>query len=176
MAAGRTYTPIATTKLTTDTSVVTFSSIPQTYTDIIVIFNGMITGDAWFLTLRFNGDTGTNYSTTLIEGSGSTAVSERLTNYAPGIVNSYSYANMSYDEGGIIKFNIMNYSNSNTYKSVLLTGGNANSAARAPGVAAAVGLWRNTNAITSISIQSYLSSGINIKSGATITLYGIVAA
>jgi hypothetical protein len=66
---------------------------------------------------------------------------------------------------------IMNYSNATTNKTVIArqnTGGSAS------GAAAHVGLWRNTAAITAITIICY--NGINFVSGSTFTLYGIKAA
>ena len=58
-----TYTPIASITLGAATSSVTFSSIPQTYTDLIVIFNGRTDGDE-NTNLQFNSDTTNNYSVT----------------------------------------------------------------------------------------------------------------
>ena len=39
MAAGSTYTPIATTTLGS-AGTITFSSIPSTYTDLVIVLNG----------------------------------------------------------------------------------------------------------------------------------------
>jgi hypothetical protein len=70
---------------------------------------------------------------------------------------------------GINILHINNYSNSTTYKTVLARGNAATNL-----VEAFVGLWRNTNAITSISIICQNSK--NFGSGSTFTLYGIKAA
>ena len=43
MAAGNTYTPIATTTLSSSQNDITFSSIPSTYTDLVIVFNGKST-------------------------------------------------------------------------------------------------------------------------------------
>jgi len=65
-----TYTPLATVTLGSATSSVTFSSIPATYRDLILIFDGTRTGNN-NVQYRFNSDTGTNYSTVIAAGNGS---------------------------------------------------------------------------------------------------------
>ncbi len=61
-----TYEPIATTTLTSASSSVVFSSIPQTYTDLVVVFVGKNTTANVAMTGEFdlNGDGGNNYSST----------------------------------------------------------------------------------------------------------------
>jgi hypothetical protein len=78
------------------------------------------------------------------------------------MLGNYSTANT------ISIWQVMNYSNSTTYKTALAKGGGADY-----GTEAYVGLWRNTSAITSITV---LSSSGNMATGSTITLYGIKAA
>jgi hypothetical protein len=62
--------------------------------------------------------------------------------------------------------NFFNYSNTTTYKTVLTRAGRNNQATEA-----FVGLWRNTAAITSISLTSQ-----TYTTDSTFTLYGIKAA
>ena len=74
-----TYEPIATTTLGTSASSVTFSTIPGTYTDLVLVVAGTsaaTNGNE----MQFNGDTGNNYSFTLLYGTGSAAVSSRNSN------------------------------------------------------------------------------------------------
>ena len=174
MAASSTYTPIATTTLTSDASSISFSSIPSTYTDLVLVSN-------WYLSpnqganLRFNDDTGTNYSVTNMSGTGSTTYSSRVSN------NSFIY--LSYNIGTStnssiftpIIININNYSNNTTYKTMLSKLSN-NDTGNGPGVETTVGLWRSTSAITKISLLSIPNGGGTFKSGMTATLYGITAA
>ena len=56
-----TMTPIATNTLTAVASSVTFSSIPSTYTDLVLVLQGSF-DSADDVRFRFNGDTGSNYS------------------------------------------------------------------------------------------------------------------
>lgn len=157
MPAGSTYEPIATTTLGSAQASVTYSSLGS-YTDIVIVYNGTTDNN---LSLRFNGDTGSNYSATRIQGTGSSATSTRYTNQTL-MHGPYSVANT------IAIWQVMNYSNSTTYKSGLARGGGADY-----GTEAYVGLWRNTAAITSITV---LPLSGNLASGSTITLYGITAA
>ena len=168
MAAGRTYEPIATQTLSSNQSTVTFSSIPQTYTDLIIIGGSAAGGDAG-LCLRFNGDSSSNYSwTALTAGDGLQGyVSATNTTFIQTAYFAYLPSTNSYT--GIM--NIPSYTNSNINKTVLTRGSNA---ATGAGVDLNIGTWRNTAAITSISI--ILANGGSINTSSTFTLYGITAA
>jgi hypothetical protein len=152
-----TYEKIATTTLGSATATVTYSSLGS-YTDIVIIYNGT-TGNN--LSLQFNSDTGSNYSITRIQGTGTSATSARYSNQT-SMFGPYSTANT------VAIWQVMNYSNATTYKTGLARGGGADY-----GTEAYVGLWRNTAAITSITV---LAPSGNLASGSTITLYGILKA
>lgn len=168
MAAGSTYTPLATTTLSSSQSTVTFSSISGSYTDLILIsaVAGLNSGGSAY-SIQLNGDTSTNYSSTSILGNGSTATSARLSNSSVMQIGANDNGSGTGVETLVTHF--MNYSNTSTNKTVL-----SRWAAGAVGTTAAVGLWRNTAAITSILIQTNGSKTFN--SGSTFTLYGIQAA
>lgn len=170
MAAGSTYTPIATTTLSGGTSTVTFSSIAGTYTDLILVganIGYVSVGNTPFL--RINGDTATNYSGTLLEGNGSAAQSGRRTNSSQGIPLGGTFLGSSTTVATNFILHLMNYSNATTYKSGL-----SRYWQPAGEVEATVGLWRNTSAITSIEYRT--DGGGTISAGAVFTLYGIAAA
>lgn len=155
-----TYEPIATTTLGSATLSYTFNSIPGTYTDLILIYQG---GSGDVFSLQFNSDTGSNYSYTRLLGNGSSASSSRE--------NDISIAKL----GGvpstqnIVIAHIQNYANTSTYKTVISRGN-----APENNVTSYVSLWRNTNAITSIKCQN--DSATNLPAGLVLTLYGIKAA
>jgi hypothetical protein len=159
-----TYTPIATTTLGSAASTITFSGISGTYTDLILVSTGnnSALND---IKLRFNSDTGNNYSETLLLGSGSSAISARGSNIS-GLVHNYTDTSIASATS-----HILNYSNSTTNKTTL-TRWNATSSSD-PYVAAYVGLWRNTAAITSITV--FVASG-TMSAGSTFTLYGVKSA
>ena len=160
-----TYTPIATQTLGSATASVTFSSIAGTYTDLVLIINSNIpsgaSGDGY---LTFNGDSGTNYSYTQIYGNGTTATSNRGTSQTN--IRAFTAASATQSTAII---NILSYANTSTYKTVV--GRNNDPSAIAVAV---VGLWRNTAAITSLTLSN--QAGANFGAGSTFTLYGIKAA
>jgi len=163
MAAGSTYTPIATTTLGSASSTVSFTSIPSTYTDLILIgaFScSAATGTAFM----FNGDSGSNYSYTYIAGGGGGVGSGRNSNATN---TGWTYDTSANGQvNGIAQFN--NYSNTTTYKTLLTR---FNTPATQTG--ASVNLWRSTAAINTILITA---SSANFNTGSTFTLYGIAAA
>jgi hypothetical protein len=171
MAAGNTYTAIAEQTLGSAAASVTFSSIPQTYTDLVFVLNARtvsaVTGVQFFC--RINGDSATNYSWTQVAGDGSTAYSDRLTNDAYcrlGNVAGSSAASGTFSPNII---NFQNYSNTTTNKTILTRGSTAGSE-----VLASVSLWRSTSAISSVVF--YVAGLANWDTGSTFSLYGIAAA
>jgi hypothetical protein len=156
-----TYEPIATTTLASGTATVTLSAIPATYTDLVLVIQGASTVDNE-VKIRFNSDTGTNYSFTQMGADSSGTFSGRGTS-----VNRMFIGYASTGQNSHIT-QIMNYSNATTYKSTLTRSNKA-----ASDVRAVVGLWRNTAAITSITI---IQDAGSFSTGTTFTLYGIKAA
>lgn len=161
MAAGSTYTPIATTTLGSAAASYTFSSISSTYTDLVLVANllGTTRTDTH---LQFNSDTASNYSFTFIYGEGT----------GGGTSGKYTAQTDIYiGEGATNSTNIIhvnNYAKTTTYKTLLAT-----AAYPTDGVGKSVGLWRNTAAINTIKI--FRNSG-TFSIGSTFTLYGIAAA
>jgi len=158
-----THTPIATQTLASAASSVTFSSIPQGYTDLVLIAN-RLSSSLDNLSMQFNGDTGSNYSFTVLYGTGSTAGSARSSNTNNPYLDYYAASESTFAAPVIL--NIQNYANSTTYKTTLARGSNASR-----GVDATVMLWRSTSAITSILLKCH--DGSNFTSGSTFSLYGI---
>ena len=153
-----TYTPIASQVLTSNTASITFSGIPQNYTDLIIVIRGSSTNYVEDY-LRFNSDSGSNYSTTRIYTNASTSVSDRFLN-----ANSIVIGDTSSGGETATVIQIPNYSNSTTYKSILIKSGYTSY------IFGFVGMWRSTAAVTSIDL--FVNSGAFI-SGATFNLYGI---
>ena len=166
MAAGSTYTPIATTTLGSATASYTFSSIPSTYTDLVLVFNGSASSGTPLVTLQFNGDTATNYSDTTLSGNGTSATSGRDSSVAQIYASGADSLTTGISQ---LIVNLQNYSNTTTYKTIITRSGNA-----ANGTSAVVGLWRSTAAINSIKVFNHTAT--NFAVGSTFTLYGIQAA
>jgi hypothetical protein len=167
MAAGSTYEPIETTTLGSAQATVTFNSFSG-YTDLVMVFNGLVsvnTAAAW---VQFNGDSSTNYSWTRLTGNGTTAASSRSSGTA-GTSNWYggSAEGLSSTNNNTVILQIQNYANSTTYKTWI-------SRTTGVGVETSVGLWRNTAAITSITLG--METTRTYSTGSTFTLYGIASA
>ena len=164
-----TYTPIASVTLSSAQSSVTFSGIPQTYTDLVLVASCQTNaaGTDKDLYLRFNGDSANNYSRTRIVGNGSTATSARQNDVSQivcGAMPGTSYTS----EFAANVIQIQNYTNTTTNKTTLVRNSFSQIA-----VQAIVGLYRSTSAITSLTLIPESGSFV---SGSTFTLYGILAA
>ena len=171
MAAGRTYTPIATTTLSSAAASVTFSSISNSYTDLVLVASNVTASvSSNNIYIRFNSDTGTNYSYTILTGNGSITTSARVSNANYNFFGGY---NVGVDSTfpSIMTASIQNYSNATTNKTSLVRFGiNASSTGETQAV---VNLWRSTAAINTILIYPFTG---NFLPGSTFTLYGIAAA
>ena len=167
MAAGSTYSQIATQTLGSSAASVIFSSIPQTYTNLVLITSPIMTSGTPELKIRFNSDGTNNYSFTLVYGDGGSAGSTRVTNSTGIDIGYYGVANTT--AGGCVQItNIQNYMNTTTNKTSLTRANNTSY-----GTEAIVGLWRNTAAITSITIYPNSST---FDTGSPFSLYGIKGA
>ena len=164
-----TYEPIETNTLVSAQSSITFGSggtIPQTYTDLVLVYSAKVSAAA-DIGMYFNGVTGTSYSSTYLSGNGSTAVSARLSNRGSIELDYNGYPDSTNFNTQIC--NIMNYSNTTTYKTTISRSSNAST-----GTDAVVGLYRDTIAITSITLDPI--GAATFSAGSTFTLYGIKAA
>ena len=159
-----TYEPIATQTLGSGAASVSFSSIPATYTDLILVIEGTSANDSNGQ-IQFNGDTSSNYSMTMLYGNGSAAGSTRTTS-ATNFLGFMDGTGAGGRGNGIT--HIMNYSNTAIYKTSL-----SRHQATSIMTRAVAGLWRSTAAINAIRIYTDNS---NFETGSTFTLYGIKAA
>ncbi len=158
---------IATTTLGSAAASIDFSTIPATYTDLrVVLISSTATAGRPVNYLRFNSDTGSNYSSTWLTGDGSTVGSSResLATFIRGGEN----ANNTDTGLSFITYDVFSYAGA-TNKTALITNSRDNNGSGS--TYRIVGLWRNTAAITSLTIAA--SAG-NYKAGTTATLYGIL--
>lgn len=157
-----TYQIISTTTLSSSTTSFTLDNIPSTYTDLVLIIDGspITGGSAMDSNWRVNGDTGSNYSDTRLQGnfsdrSGSASFSRCG---QPWSTNRW-YTHLHFFDYANTNINKVSLSRSGTYDGSLEL---------------YAGLWRSTAAITSITLISGQSR--NYTSGTIATLYGIKAA
>jgi hypothetical protein len=165
----KTYEPISTTTLGSAAASYTFSSIPSTYTDLVLVANvfgatGGVTD--YSMSFQLNGDTSTNYSRNTVLGDGSTVICGRTNNITYGFLQAQGYYSTTEPVTAIGNF--MNYSNTTTFKTVI-----ARSAFVSGSAETDIATWRSTAAINSIKVNIFAGS---FKAGSTFTLYGIKAA
>lgn len=165
-----TYFPIATSTVSgSSTNSVTFTGIPNTYTDLVLVQSlpGDPSATYGYSNIRFNSDTGSNYSTSYFYWYNAiTAGRQANVSFLLGSGTSSFLGNAT------IITHIQNYSNTINNKTAIIR---ANVSANANGITQEIfhcaGLWRNTNAINSVT--AFMNTG-NYSSGSTFTLYGIL--
>ena len=166
-----TYTLISSNVLSSTAATVTFSSIPATYTDLVVRVSARGTTSSTFVTTRYtlNGDTAANYSYIRVSGNGSAASSVGDSNnivlYIPaGIPAATATANTF----GSFEIYIPSYTvSANKPMSVFSVQENNITAAQTNAIAH---LWRNTAAVTSIEFTLNVD---DFASGSSFYLYGV---
>lgn len=169
-----TYALIASTTASSTPQVITFNNIPSTYTDLVIVVNAGYTnsvGDDQF-TLRFNSDSGANYSDTHLYGSGSAAGSYRQTGNTWMFFNRISRNDLA----SSVIIHVQDYANTTTNKTTISRSGTADGsfAGTNSAIDASVGLWRSTSAITRIDLSNYYNTNY-FRNGSTFRLYGIEA-
>ena len=136
-------------------SSITFSNIPNTYSHLqIRMFTksdaGGTTGND-NIYIRYNTDTGSNYSWHYLAGDGTTASSGASSNSTWLISGKLGNSNVA-NTYGVSVVDILDYANTNKYKTQRLLSGVELNGVQNSNMYLASGLWRNTNAITSITI------------------------
>ena len=157
-----TYTPLATVTLGSSASSVTFSSIPATYRDLILVMNGSSSSGFGGALVRFNADSGSNYNDVLMYGyGGGTFGSESRANQTSGQIGVTS------DTISTFVVQVLDCSATDKHKTFLSREGFASGE-----TLATAGRWANTSAIT--SLQVFYASR-TFSAGHTFSLYGVIA-
>ena len=155
-----TYVPLATVTLASADASITFSSIPATYRDLILVVAGTRTGNNNLL-MRFNGDSGTNYSWVYARGNGSAGASGAETiNIIPLAAEGLSTTEQL---NGIAQ--IMDYSATDKHKTLLSRFNQAGTQ-----TAMSANRWANTAAITSIEV---FTGNNDFGIGTVLSIYGV---
>lgn len=166
------WTTIQHVELGSNQADITFSNIPQTYTDLILVYSLRTTLGGYVfddMSMRINGDTGSNYTdrtlraregtVSALSGTGSRLVAyEACAGAAPA--SSFGSGQIyipNYIVSGNKRVSSMGYSiaNNSTLQGGLVSG-----------------LWTGNAAVTSISLFS--ANGQNLVQYSSATLYGIL--
>lgn len=160
-----TYDLIASNVLGSSAASVTFSSIPATYRDLIIVINATAAVDFAIPAIRLNSDTGSNYSTVLMAGESGGPISQSLTStrYFP---NYRASTGAGTTRPLITLVHIMDYSATDKHKTFLSRGNTSE------GVEAGAGRWANTAAVNTVQV---LTADQNFATGSSFYLYGIVS-
>ena len=162
--ATATYIALANTTLGSNSATVTFSSIPATYRDLVLVCNVKnINGENYNTLCRINGDTGNNNPSVIMQGTSAGATS--FTRNADGAAQIGWTDNQ---DNSVIVTHFMDYSATDKHKTIL-----SRNNTRAVRVTAHAIRWTNTNAIT--SLQIFVESSGTLASGSTFALYGIIS-
>jgi hypothetical protein len=147
---------------------ITFSSIPQNYKHLqLRIFTRLVSGQS-NPTLTFNSDTGSNYARHLLSGDGATVTASGGSSLTS--ISSNLRAISTADTGVANIIDIHDYASTTKNKTVrIFTAWDANGSGS---VRLASGLWMNTNAISTITIDA--GAGNSFATNATFALYGMV--
>jgi hypothetical protein len=173
-----TYDPIATTTLGGNQTTVTFSGISQAYTDlhIVAVYR---TTSANVLRMRYNGDSSTEYSCNYLSGINSTVTSRNQSSLS---YNDFSYELTSNFYFTISRIDINGYSDADALGGKNIVIETANDQVNASGSSCEIvaGQWQYFDgtkypAISSIQFGC-VNPSIQIATGSTFTLYGILRA
>lgn len=161
-----TYEKIASTTLASATGTITFTSIPQTYTDLVIIFNGKATTstDAQVRIGSGSADASAGYSRHFMFGySGGIAVDTIAS------LNGFIFS--PYNENTNLVMNLHSYSNPNIYKPALIRNGPKSSAEALTYISA--NIYRD---VAAIDVVQFYSPTHNFSIGSMFSIYGIKAA
>jgi len=150
---------------------ITFSSIPSTYKHLQIRALGRTDRAVSLpgLGMRFNSDTASNYSDHSLVGDGASASAGSDVGVSYIFLARYSGSSASANIFGAGIIDILDYANTNKYKTTRNLGGtDLNGSGQ---VTLQSGLWRSTAAITSIQLYADISG--NLAQYSSFALYGV---
>lgn len=166
-----TYTLISSTTLTGSQTTVTFSSIPSTFTDLVLKISARSdrANAVELLNITFNSNSSAIASTTVLYGNGASVANTRTSDETSTYYNWVDAASSASNIFGSTEIYIPSYtvSQSKPYSSISVQEDNSSTAY----ISANSNLFRSNSAISRIDITPYI--GTNWISGSTFYLYGI---
>lgn len=169
-----TYIPIQSTTLSSNQASVTFSNIPQTFTDLVLRASTRLSGSAidGVIGIQLNGGiinmTVTNLRSQYSTGTAESGRDAVATNAAIGWSNDGGSTSNTFTT---VELYIPNYAVTTANKQISSATAVENNATQARGFYASLSVQSNS-AITSLTITR-ITGGANFVSGSTFHLYGI---
>lgn len=172
------YDALASVVIPSNLSEFTFVSIPAGYEHLQIRVVAKTTRPTYnndLISLRFNGDTSTSYSSHHVKGTGTGTAS---TESAAAINKIYLCGNVgdtvnASENFGVAIIDIYDYANTTRNKTMRsLSGYDANGTGTDPGIVSlSSGFWNNTSAITTITLLP--GEGSALASQSIFSLYGV---
>jgi hypothetical protein len=171
------YESIATVSVTSNQSTISFSSIPSTYKHLQIRYIAASTRSTYGfdqLTMKLNSDSGANYSSHQLAGTGSSATATGYSsqNYMLVGDRNIGAAMPNTFGGGVI--DLLDYANGSKYKTTrALTGVDNNGTYDGtyyPYITLMSGSWQSTSAVNAISFSALNG---DFKPYSQFALYGI---
>jgi hypothetical protein len=156
------------------TSSISFSSIPSTYKhlQIRMLARSNRASDLEYLKINFNSDTAANYSWHYVLGNGAGTAAGAGANASYVFSEYYAGAAQGSNIFGAGITDILDYQNTNKFKTIRDLAGTDNNGATNQGtISYQSGSWRSTSAISSIQITP--GGGTTIQQYSSFALYGI---
>jgi hypothetical protein len=150
--------------LSSSQATVTFSNIPQSYSELLIVATPKGSGGNGLLGLTFNGDTGSNYTDVFMYGEGSAAGSGTATRAF--VLASLSSIGTTFNP--ILTMSVPEYAATNRYKTSVIRYGNND----VSGVMAIASKWASLSAINSVTFK--FAGTDTFATGSIFTIYGIV--
>jgi hypothetical protein len=165
------YVALANVTLGSSTSIVSFTSISQSYRDLVFIINiSGLTGTPTNIgsIFRINGDSGANYGEVEMTGTGSAASSGGASGQ-----NQLPLPSSESSTPSMTKLDFLDYSATDKHKTILTRGDRPDNR-----TTARAGRWASTSAITSVTFYApdYFAGTVDTwNAGSTFALYGIAS-
>jgi hypothetical protein len=169
--AGSSYESIATANGTGSSGVITFSSIPSTYKHLQIraIARSTFADTNTYPNITFNSDTASNYSWHILDGNGSAVSAGAGASQSTAGVPTFTAANSSANIFGVMVLDILDYANTDKYKTIRYFGGHDQNGSGI--LRFGSGSWRSTSAISTITFTAIGSA--NWATNTSFALYGI---
>lgn len=161
-------TALATVTLQAATPTVTFSGIPNTYRDLLLVVNAKTDRTAFDqdgLSIRLNGDANNHSRVTMLGRASNERLSDTASSLAVPLAGNAGQL-------GTILIQVLDYSATNKHKTALVRS-NQNSPSVSGVVAATAGRWASNVAVSSVVLTP--EAGPNFVAGSTFSLYGRIA-
>jgi hypothetical protein len=163
------YDSLATVTLSSAAADVTFTGIPSGYKHLQIRGIGRSSASSNPIFLQYNGDTTTsNYYSHSLYGQGTTAYAGAEGSTYSQYVTYWPVAADTASAFGTVVIDVLDYQNTNKYKTTRALGGFDTNGGGFSWLNS--GLWKNTSAVTSITLKPY--SG-NFVTYSQFALYGV---